>query len=196
MRTKTGIMLLLLLLLLGVLIGSRAPFHGGGTVFHQHESYPDEQGMDAGFSADGVLTTHLPIVILRTDGRTIPGAAEDTKEVLYCDYSIIDNADHVNRSDGTPAQQGRMAINIRGKSSRFFVKKQYALRTVNRQHEPQKTSLLGMPAESVWVLNGSYIDRSQLRNYILYNIAGEIMSYAPRCRLCEVFITNEKREPE
>lgn len=53
-----------------------------------------------------------------------------------------------------------------------------------------------MPAENNWILNGSYIDYSQIRNYMLYNISAEIMEYAPKCRFCEVFITNADGELE
>ena len=47
---------------------------------------------------------------------------------------------------------------------------------------------MGMAAGSEWVLNGTFLDKSHIRNYIAYNIAGEIMDYAPNIRFCEVFL--------
>lgn len=157
-------------------------------VVHQHLSYPKENPEITGFDASGNLTSHLPLVILKTGGQMIPGGDMPTDEELYCQFAVIDNDDHVNHSADAPTLTGRIALNIRGRSSRYFPKKQYALRTVDEAGLPIKTSLLGMPIGSKWVLNGSYIDHSQLRNYIMYNISGEIMDYAPRCRLCEVFL--------
>lgn len=161
------------------------------SVVHQHQSYSAENKGTAGFDENGVLTSHLPLIVLRTDGNVIPGADIPTDQELYCEFSVIDNDSHINRSADPPTQTGKMAINIRGNSSRYLMKKQYAIRTVDEAGLPLKTAFLGMPAETTWVLNGSYIDCSLIRNYMIYNISGEIMDYAPRCRLCEVFITNE-----
>lgn len=159
-------------------------------VVHQHQSFPAENKEIIGFDDNGVLTSHLPLIILKANGNAIPGADMPTDQELYCEFAVIDNTNHLNRSDDAPTQTGRMAINIRGNSSRHFPKKQYAIRTVDGAGIPQETAFCGMPAETTWVLNGSYIDYSQIRNYMMYNISSEIMDYAPQCRLCEVFLTN------
>lgn len=165
-------------------------------VVHQHQSYPAENKEITGFDEDGVLTSHLPLIVLNAGGNVIPGADTPTDQELYCEFSVIDNDNHLNRSDDAPTQTGRMAINVRGNSSRNFSKKQYAIRTVDDENIPQETAFFGMPAETTWVLNGSNIDYSQIRNYMMYNISSEIMDYAPRCRLCEVFLTNADGELE
>ena len=163
-------------------------------VVHQHKSFPAENKEITGFDDNGVLTSHLPLIVLKADGNVIPGADGPGDQELYCEFAVIDNNNHLNRSDDTPTQTGRMAINVRGKSSRHFRKKQYAIRTVDDAGIPQETAFFGMPAETTWVLNGSYIDYSQIRNYMMYNISSEIMDYAPQCRLCEVFLTNADGE--
>lgn len=165
-------------------------------VVHQHQSYPVENKEITGFDDNGVLTSHLPLIVLKADGNVIPGADRPTDQELYCEFAVIDNDNHLNRSDDAPTQTGRMAINVRGNSSRHFSKKQYAIRTVDDDGIPQETTFFGMPAETTWVLNGSNIDYSQIRNYMMYNISSEIMDYAPRCRLCEVFLTNADGELE
>ena len=165
-------------------------------VVHQHQSYPAENKEITGFDENGVLTSHLPLIVLKADGNVIPGADRPTDQELYCEFAVIDNNNHLNRSDDAPTQTGRMAINVRGNSSRNFSKKQYAIRTVDDEGLPLETAFLGMPAETTWVLNGSNIDYSQIRNYMMYNISSEIMDYAPRCRLCEVFLTNADGELE
>lgn len=165
-------------------------------VMHQHKSYPAENKEITGFDSNGNLTSHLPLIILKADGKEIPGAEMATTEELYCDFAVIDNDSHINNSADEPTLTGKMAINIRGNSSRHMKKKQYAIRTVDESGIPVNTGFFGMPPETSWVLNGSYIDYSQIRNYMLYNLSGEIMDYAPRCRFCEVFLTNANGEPE
>ena len=47
---------------------------------------------------------------------------------------------------------------------------------------------MGMDAHYEWALHGPYLDKSLIRNYLWYNIAGEIMDYAPNVRFCEVIL--------
>ena len=194
MNKRLAALLLLVALLLAAILlpeNGRVQSH---SVVHQHEVWPQESEEATGFDVYGNLTTHLPLLIVQVNGREIPGITRETDEKLICEYAFIDNPDGVNCSSDVPTQTGTMAISIRGNSSRWFSKKQYAVKLVDKEGMPEKQSLLGMPAESTWVLNGSNIDHSQIRNYMLYNISGEIMDYAPRCRLCEVFLTNADGE--
>lgn len=189
-KKRLAAALVLVLLAAGILL----PGYGDGSthgVVHQHklrDSEPEGTGLDL----YGNLTTHLPLIILKTNGAVIPGAEERTDEDLYCEYVIIDNPGGVNRSGDMPSQTGRAAVSIRGNSSRDYRKKQYAFKLVDSSGLPVKESLLGMPAESTWVLNGSVIDHAQIRNYMMYNLAGEIMAYAPRCRLAELMLTDSE----
>ncbi len=45
-----------------------------------------------------------------------------------------------------------------------------------------------MGADDNWVLHGPFLDKTLLRNYICYQLAGEIMPYTPDTRFCEVFL--------
>ena len=159
-------------------------------VVYQHLSWPGQSAETTGLGADGELSTHLPLIILHTDGNVVPGVNVSDQRELFCDWSIIHNENGVNRSTDAPTQQGRAAISIRGNSSRRFVKKQYSIRTLGQDGLNADVPLLGMPAHSAWVLNGSFIDRAIIRNYMLYNICGEFMEYAPRSRMCEVMLTD------
>ena len=47
---------------------------------------------------------------------------------------------------------------------------------------------MGMDAHHEWVLHGPFLDKSLIRNYMWYNIAGEMMEYAPNVRFCELVI--------
>ena len=164
-------------------------------VFQQHEQWPAESQQVRDLQQQGVFATHLPIVILHNDGRRIPGVDRTEATDLYCGWTVIHEKNGVNRLDAAPAMTGRMNLSVRGNSSRDYPKKQYMVKLVDGQNAPRDEALLGMPAESTWVLNGSYIDKSLIRNYMCYNLAGQIMDYAPRCRLCEVFTTDPDGKP-
>lgn len=50
---------------------------------------------------------------------------------------------------------------------------------------------MGMDAHHEWALHGPFIDKTLIRNYMWYNIAGEIMDYAPNVRFCELMLNGE-----
>lgn len=160
-------------------------------VYHQHRSAQKENREKGGFNKDGSLRTHLPIIILKTKGRDIPGVQREDKGKLLCEYEIIDNVSSMNVSSDKPTQKGKCLISIRGNSSRRFDKKQYNMTLVNSKGKEKTKSILGLSPESDFVLNGSYIDKSLLRNYMLYNVSSEIMHTAPEIRFCEVMMTDE-----
>ena len=64
------------------------------------------------------------------------------------------------------------------------------MKTVDQAGLPEDVPMMGMPAESSWVLNGSYIDYSMIRNYMGYTLSGQLLHFTPRCRLCEVFTSD------
>ena len=186
----TVVCMALLLLLAALLLPAGRP--APRQIEHQHRTWPGETGQATGLGEDGTLTSHLPLLILHTDGRTIPGQDREEDVLLLCPYSLICNPDGVNRSTDEPALTGQLAIAIRGNSSREFPKKQFMLRLRDENGLPRKQSLLGMAPGASWVLNGSFLDRSAIRNYMCYNLSAEIMAgYNPQNRFCEVLITDD-----
>jgi hypothetical protein len=93
---------------------------------------------------------------------------------------------------GASSVQSGIGIHVRGQTSRGFPKKQYAveLRDDN-SGEDRKLALLGMPAESDWVLSDSVVvDRSLIRNALAFAISNQIGRYAPRTRFVEAFLVD------
>lgn len=82
-------------------------------------------------------------------------------------------------------------IGIRGASSRYFDKKGYSVRFIDDKNNNNAQSVLGMDSHHEWVLNGPFLDKTLIRNYLAYNIAGQIMDYSPNVRFCEVFLNGE-----
>lgn len=102
-------------------------------------------------------------------------------------YSDRDNPDYLN-------YDGRIDIEIRGSSSQAFSKKQYGFSTrLSDDVSKNNVSLLGMPEEHDWILNGMVYDTAMIRDYLCYNLYRQLGNYASRTAYCELFINNNYR---
>jgi len=108
---------------------------------------------------------------------------------------IIDNGPEKSNSpfDSYNKYAGMAGIELRGSSSQLFPKKPYGFETWSSVEVDTSVSLLGMPAESDWVLHGPYSDKSLIRNYMTYELFGRFGHYSPRCRFVELFLNNDYR---
>lgn len=81
-----------------------------------------------------------------------------------------------------------ITINTRGQSSLNNPKKQYTIAFKDDNGLENPLEILGMPKHDKWVLNGSYGDKSLIRNHLAYKMAGQVMEYAPRTKYVEVYL--------
>ncbi len=152
--------------------------------------------------------SHLPIVSVETAGKQIPGDKTDNddmfNESIYSDtqngepmemvtFKVFDNPDGNNHPTDIPSVSTQTLIRKRGHMSRGFEKAQYALKFIDDSGLDNDISVMGMSAHNEWVLYGPYLDKSLIRNYLLYNISGEIMDYSPNVRYCELFLDGDYR---
>lgn len=174
--------------------------------YHQHLEEPGYTPCED--HGDEMFCSHLPLVIINTEGQEVPGAvtgehdrfgqslhtvSEEGENSVNVSVSIIDNASGNNHLNDEADLTTRSLIRIRGNSSRRFEKSSYQLKFVNEEGMDCNLEVMGMDAHSEWVLYGPYLDKSLVRNYMWYNISGEIMEYAPNVRYCEVFLNGEYR---
>ena len=103
------------------------------------------------------------------------------------------SADIVVQADGAVVHQGRAGIHVRGNTSAWFDKKSYALETWDADDEDLDVSLLGLPAEEDWVLQGPYSDKSLIRNHLTYSLYRDIGRYAARTRFVELEVNEDYR---
>jgi hypothetical protein len=91
--------------------------------------------------------------------------------------------------------EGRVGIELRGYTSLNFPKKQYGVELRDQNDQDIAASLLQMPAESDWVLNGPYPDKTLMRNAMAYWVSSEIFGrYAPRTWFVELFLNETGTE--
>ena len=173
--------------------------NGAETRYHQHRDAPvkveDAQDTEA-------FSTHLPLVEIDTGGVEIPGkailnehdrvlgytVAADGSETITAHMDIVDHETTYNHVSDAPDLSTDITIHVRGNSSRAFDKAGYSIRLVNADGSIHPLSIMGMDAHHEWALHGPFLDKTLLRNYMWYNIGGEIMDYAPNVRFCEVIL--------
>lgn len=130
---------------------------------------------------------NLPVVVIDTNGNQVQ--VDDT---INSNVVIYDNKDDkLNYIYDSPQVESKASIKIRGNSTTYFPKKQYSLNLIDKKGKEKKEKLLGMDKDSEWVLNGPFVDKSLMRNYLSYTIANNIMGYASDVKFCEVFVVDD-----
>lgn len=169
---------------------------------HQHLHAPEKTACTHG---ETVFCTHLPLLEIETGGQSIPGAeilnedgdlvgyttAENGATRIRASLEITDHIDANNHLTDVPELVSEAFINIRGRSSRAFDKKGYRISLIHEDGTNNNQPVMGMDAHHEWGLHGPFLDKTLIRNYMWYNIAGEIMDYAPNVRFCEVILNGE-----
>lgn len=143
--------------------------------------------------------SNLPIVIITTD----LDVNNQPLEILD-DPKILSSMKIIKRPDGSRNYlsdanttaflnyNGRIGIEIRGSSSQLLPKKGYGLTTLKADNiSNNNVSLLGMPSENDWILNGIAFDPSLIRDYLSYNLSRQIGQYATRTSYCELVINGD-----
>ena len=181
-------------------------FYGTENPSHRIHQHQTARGPDAGCSCGGTeLCTHLPLILIDTDGQEIPGepvgydadgqsiysTTASGESMLSVRIAILDDETRNHHPSDTPDVESAAVIRIRGRSSRHFDKHNYLLRFTDEDGAYASHEVMGMDAHYEWALHGPYLDKSLIRNYMWYNIAGEMMEYAPNVRFCEVILNGE-----
>lgn len=175
--------------------------------YHQHMERPAYTPCAEHIGGE-TLCTHLPIVIIDTGGEYIPGVpiegessdhtntaftvTADGAAMLQAQLCVVDHTAGNNHPTDEPTMESSINIRVRGNSSRYFDKQSYLIKTLSDDGlSSRDVPMLGMDAFDEWALYGPYLDKTLIRNYMWYNIAGEIMDYAPNVRFCEVILNGE-----
>ena len=173
----------------------------GGYRYHQHLEASAKPVCE---HADKELCSHLPLVSIDTGKQTIPGRAvvkngktvgytkaADGSDRITAKMSVYDSESKNNHITDSPAVSSDITIHVRGNTSRNFDKSGYRIKLIEPDGSKNPQSIMGMPAHEDWALHGPFLDKTLIRNYMWYNIAGEIMDYAPNVRFCELVVDGE-----
>mgnify|MGYP001580718261 CR=1 FL=1 len=147
--------------------------------------------LSGNIGAQDFTDSNLPVVIINTDG-TVP-IVDDPRVLASMKIIYRGPGERNYLTDQNNAQylnyDGRIDIEIRGSSSQVTLKKQYGFSTLKADNVTNNNvSLLGMPEENDWILNGMVFDPALMRDYLCYNLSRHIGEYASRTAYSELII--------
>ncbi len=147
------------------------------------------------FTPSEFRSSNLPVVFIETrNGKQIKDEPK-----IFGTMKILSNPDdrrnYLEDISNTEAisYNGKIAIEIRGSSSQALPKKQYLFTTYDKDENKENVSILGMPKENDWILNGLAYDPSLMRDYLCYELYRSMGEYASRGRYCELVINGQYR---
>ena len=106
---------------------------------------------------------------------------------------VVYNGEGVRNSlsDNINHYLGKMALEIRGQSSQQFPMKSYNLELRNAASEEVEFPLIGLPAESDWVLYAPYTDKTLMRNFLAYTLSNQMGHWAPHTKFVELVLNGQ-----
>jgi hypothetical protein len=131
------------------------------------------------------FSTPLPIVVLNTFGDSIPAARSNA---AYWMHVLPGAAASRATLLATSEYSGPVHLKPRGYTSRRYPKRSLTVETVDEEGEDRAVPLLGLPADSDWVLYAPYVDKTLMRDVLAYELSNRLGHYAPRTRFVEVFL--------
>ncbi len=136
------------------------------------------------------FSSNLPIAVLTTFGRSIR-----PKTFIDAHGHVLAPATGARTDWSSPVDySGRIGIKTRGSSTLDRPKKGYGCELRDHEGEERARSLLGMPADTHWVLYAPHNwDQAHMRNALCYDLARTLGLDSPRFRFLEVFVNPERR---
>ncbi len=138
--------------------------------------------------------TVLPHICIATGGQEISKLAE----IKASFFMYRDSIDHLPHGETAPTVEQWLPIEIkkRGFSSSLYAKKQYTLSFLDEQNKNRQLAMLGLSAGKKWVLNGPYVDRTQVRNALVYQWGRQLGRdrhtwFAPETRFVELTVEGD-----
>lgn len=152
------------------------------------DNTPKKNGNSSPEFAVDIGSSVIPYVIIDTEG-SIPNEPKVGASVeIYISKELV--------------FEHRIGIEYRGSTSfRISDKKSYGIETWDGGGSDVKVSILGMPAEEDWILNGHVVstdpgnlyiwDPSLMRHFLAYELYRSLGNYASRCKFVELELNGQ-----
>ena len=131
------------------------------------------------------FSSDLPIVVIDTQRRGVGSGSFTKVQSVFIEPGENGRTHLLNPADFA----GRGGLRIRGSSTAGQSKHQYAFETWDEEDQDKDVSLLGLPADSDWILYAPYnFDRVLISNAFAYELSNQVGRYAVRTRFCEMYL--------
>ena len=141
--------------------------------------------------------SNLPFLYVDSFGFSVDGSSGGIRPYRpgYLVSVMPDAATGRATLDTVPEYAGPCAVHLHGESSAGFDQHSYALEVQDDLGADRKVGLLGMPADSDWILYGPWSEKTLMRNKLIYDwmraARGED-GLAVRTRFVELFFNQAK----
>ena len=120
----------------------------------------------------------MPFVVIKTTGTIVDEPKVKSEMKIYVKDSVVATEN--------------IGIEIRGAISQLlYEKKSYGFETWDATNTAVSKSVLGLPAESDWILYGPYGDKTLIKNVLAYQFSNNIGRYAAKTAFVEVEINGD-----
>ncbi|WP_435819106.1 CotH kinase family protein [Micromonospora ureilytica] len=140
------------------------------------------------YTAQNVTTAHdLPVVLIDSYGAGRPG-----REYFDATTMIFEPTGGGTTSlAATPTLSTRAGFRLRGNSSATFEKTPFRVEFWDNENDDADHPVLGMPADSDWVLRGPFPDKALIREALVYDLGREMGLPAPRYAFAEFYLNTD-----
>lgn len=136
--------------------------------------------------------SHLPIIVLHSYGQSVPLNKAHHTLLMHVFEPGSEHASLTN----TPTMVERGTFHIRGDATLGYAKSSFTIEIRDELDEDKDVEVLGMPAESDWLLVApNLFEPGIISNPLAYQLARDIGQYAPRTRLVEVYLKDDPGAP-
>ncbi|MET0491645.1 MAG: CotH kinase family protein [Actinoplanes sp.] len=181
----------------GRLPAATSPLYPGGalslTATTQLRAQPFVNGTATGAGGSALYVARsfdaqhdLPLLLIDDYGKGKPG-----RDFVDAAAMVFEPTGGRAALSGAPAVATRAGIHLRGQSSATFDKAPYRLELRDDTDDDADHAMLGMPADSDWVLRGPFSDKSLIREALAYDLGREMGSVAPRYRFVELYLNTD-----
>ncbi|MEU8353828.1 CotH kinase family protein [Streptomyces sp. NPDC048845] len=128
----------------------------------------------------------LPVLAMDAYGAGKPGRE-------YADVSalLMEPEGGTTSLASAPSVATRAGFHLRGQSSAMFEKAPYRLELWDNQDDDADHPVLGMPADSDWVLRGPFSDKTLIHDAFAYGLGRDMGMQAPRFAFVELYLNTD-----
>ncbi len=130
------------------------------------------------------FTSDLPVLVLHALGKGAPNATRQS----FAHLSVYEPVRGATSLTNPPTLVTRAALKIRGSSTQDLLKSSFAVEFWDDFNQALDLEILGMPAESDWVLYAPNLyEPAMINNPFVHQFSRDIGRYSPRTRFVEVY---------
>ncbi len=138
------------------------------------------------FTNAQTFTSPLPVLVLDTFGKNLPTSDNEA----FVHLSLFEPVNGKTSLTSAPTLTTRAGFRQRGSSSAGLPQPSFAVQFLDEFNDEKDHALLGLPADSDWVLyapNG--YDPVLIHNPFVHQLSRDLGRYSPRTRFVEVFLS-------